>query len=76
MRELHISSEFAQFIAPALKEPVGERVTEVLPTLQSLFLEEPPSAVKEAIQHFVAAGQLAGAVHLPFCSLYHFPSRL
>jgi hypothetical protein len=60
VRELHISSEFTQSIAPALQELVGERVTEVLPVLQSLFLDEPPSAVKDAIEQFVAARQLDG----------------
>jgi hypothetical protein len=59
---LFISSEFAPRIAPALKELIGERVTEVLPALQTLFLEEPPSSgpVPEAIGQFVVARQLAG----------------
>jgi hypothetical protein len=49
-------------IAAALKELVGERVTEVLPALQTLVLEEPlPSGpVRETIERFVAARQLAG----------------
>jgi len=62
VRDLYISREFAEHVMPALQELVGERVTEVLPTLHSLFLEEPlPSGpVREIIGQFVAARQLAG----------------
>ena len=61
-KELYISSEFTPRIAPALKELIGDGVIEVLPALQTLFLEEPlPSRrVQEAIEQFVAARQLAG----------------
>ena len=54
--------EFARCIAPALQELVGERVTEVLPALESLFLEDlqPSGPVQEAIGQFVAARQLLG----------------
>ena len=57
---LYISREFAPHIAPALKR-LGGRVTEVLPALQCLFLEEPlPSGpVKDAIGQFVATRELA-----------------
>ncbi len=50
------------FIAPALQELIGERVTEVLPALQTLFLEEDHllGPVQEAIGKFVATRQLAG----------------
>jgi hypothetical protein len=62
VKSLYISREFAPNIAPALKR-LGGRVTEVLPALQCLFLEEPqplPSGpVKEAIRQFVAARELA-----------------
>ena len=59
---LYLSREFTPRIAPTLQELVRERVTEVLPALQTLFLEEPlPSGpVKEAFRQFVAARQLAG----------------
>jgi hypothetical protein len=59
---LGISPEFMPSIAPALKELVGERVTEVLPALHALVLEEPLTSgpVQEAIGQFVAARQLAG----------------
>ena len=62
VKDLYISQEFTPRIAPALQELVGERVTEVLPALQTLFLEEPlPSGpVQETIGQFVAARQLAG----------------
>ena len=62
VKNLYVSKEFAQCIAPALQELVGERVTEVLPALESLFLEElqPSGPVQEAIGQFVAARQLLG----------------
>jgi hypothetical protein len=62
VKDFYISSILIPRIAPALQELVGERVTEVLPALQTLFLEEPlPSGpVQEAIGQFVAARQLSG----------------
>jgi hypothetical protein len=61
VKDLIISSEFTPGIASALQELVGERVTEVLPSLRALFLEETPSeSVPEAFRKFVAARQLAG----------------
>ena len=64
VKGLYISREFMPSITPALQELVGERVTEVLPALQTLFLEEPLSSesgpVQETIGQFVAARQLAG----------------
>jgi hypothetical protein len=58
---LYISREFVPRIASALQELVKERVTEMLPALQTLFVEEPlPSGpVQENIGQFVAARQLA-----------------
>ena len=62
VKDLYISQEFVPRIVPALRELTGERVTEVLPALQTLFLDDPhPSGpVQEAIEQFVAARQLAG----------------
>ena len=62
VKDFYISSTFIPRIAPALQELVGERVMEVLPALQTLFLEEPlPSGpVQDPIGQFVAARQLAG----------------
>jgi hypothetical protein len=62
VKDLYISEEFVPRIVPALRELTGDRVTEVLPALQTLFLDDPhPSGlVQEAIEQFVAARQLAG----------------
>jgi hypothetical protein len=62
MKNLYLSKEFTPRIAPALQELVGERVVEILPALQRLFLEEvnPAGPVQEAIEKFVAARQLSG----------------
>jgi hypothetical protein len=61
VKRLYLSQELAPRIAPALQELVHEeRVAEVLPTLQTLFLQEtlPAVPVQEAIDDFVAARQL------------------
>ena len=60
VKDLHVVSKFMPGIAPTLQEPGGS-VTEVLPALQNLLLGKPdPSGpVQEAIEHFVAARQLA-----------------
>ena len=62
VRELYICREFTPRIAPTLEEVVGRRVTEVLPALQTLFLEEafPSGPVQGSIGKFVAARELAG----------------
>ena len=62
VKDFYISSTLIPRIAPALQELVGEGVIEVLPALQTLFLQEPlPSEpVQESIGQFVAARQLAG----------------
>ena len=62
VRDLYFSKEHLPFIAPALQELVGERTTEVLPSLQNLFLDEllPAGPIHEAIMQFVAARQLSG----------------
>ena len=60
VKDLHISLGFVQRIASSLQELAQEGVTEVLPTLQSIFLEKilPSGPVQEAIGRFVAARQL------------------
>ena len=60
--DLYVCKEFAQCITPALQELVGERVMDVLPALESLFLEklQPSGPVQEAIGQFVAARRLLG----------------
>jgi hypothetical protein len=47
-------------VAPALQELVGGRATEVLPTLENIFLEGfwPSGPVYEGIEKFVAARRL------------------
>ena len=61
VKDLYLSQNFVPRIAPTLQELVGERVTEVLPALQSLFLEKlhPSGTVQEEIEKFVAERQLA-----------------
>jgi hypothetical protein len=62
VKNLYLSKEFAPHIASSLQELVGGRVTEVLPTLQNLFLEglQPSEPVHKGIGQFVAARQLSG----------------
>jgi hypothetical protein len=58
--DLYLSQESVSCIAPVLQELVRERVTEVLPALQTLFLEEklPSGPIQDAIGQFVAERQL------------------
>jgi hypothetical protein len=62
LKNLYISKGFVPRIAPALQELVGERSTEVLPTLENIFLEEfqPSGPLHEGIEKFVAARMLTG----------------
>jgi len=61
VKNLYLSKEFAPRIAPALQELVGGRMTEVLPTLENIFLEElqPSGPLQEGIRQFVAARQVS-----------------
>ena len=64
VKHLYISSKFTSSIVPAFQGLSGERVMEVLPALESLFVESDPSEdsrlVEEGIGQFVSARQLAG----------------
>ena len=62
VKDLIVDKGVALSVAPALQEFVGERVTEILPGLQNIFLEgSPPSGqVPEGIAKFVAARELSG----------------
>jgi len=62
VKNLFLSEEFAPRIAPALQELVGERVNEVLPTLQSIHWEglQLLGVAPEAIRQFVTARHLSG----------------
>ncbi|KAI0249310.1 hypothetical protein BJV78DRAFT_1155903 [Lactifluus subvellereus] len=69
VRTLRISRELQSFIVPALQELTGERATEVLPALDSLYLEEyqPSGSKQQPIDRFIAARQYSDhpvAVHL------------
>jgi hypothetical protein len=60
VKNLYLSEEFALRIVPALQEPDGGRATEVLPTLQNIFLEglKLSGSIQEGIGEFVAMRQL------------------
>ena len=64
VENLYVSTRLALCIAPALQEPVGEGVTEVLPALQSIFVYRPETSKAEIIQEVmgkvVAARELSG----------------
>jgi hypothetical protein len=55
VKNLYLSKGVLPRIALALQELVGERLTEVLPALQDLLLEEPylSGPVQETIEKFV-----------------------
>ena len=59
VKNLYLSEEIAGRIVPALQELVGDRATEVLPTLENIFLEEGQRSgpVQEGIQQIVAVRQ-------------------
>ena len=59
VKSLYLSEEMAQRVLPALPEFGGE-TTEVLPTLENIFLEElqPSEPVQECIEDFVAERQV------------------
>jgi hypothetical protein len=61
VKNLYLSRDFVPRIVPTLKELVGERITEVLPNLQSIYLEDPQESgfVPEAVRQFIAARQLS-----------------
>ena len=62
VKNIYISWFFAPRIASALQRLGGERARNVLPALESIFLEDlwPSGPVEEAIGEFVAARQLLG----------------
>ena len=61
VNNLYLSEEFVPRIAPALQELVGGRTTDVLPTLENIFLmgSLPLGPLCEGIVKFVAARLLA-----------------
>jgi hypothetical protein len=62
LKNLYLSEVLALRIGSALRKLVGGRVTEVLPTLQNIYLEglQPSGHIQEAIDKFIAARQLSG----------------
>ena len=62
VKSLYVSKEFVQGIAHSLQELGEERLMDVFPALESLFLEgfQISRPVQEAVEKFVAARQLLG----------------
>jgi hypothetical protein len=62
VKSLYLYKESAQLIVAALQELIGSRITEVLPSLRNIFLEElePSGPLQENIEQFVSARQLSG----------------
>jgi F-box-like len=60
VKNLYLCERIMPRIAPALQELVGARTTEVLPTLENIFLKglQPSGPLQEGIEKFVAARQL------------------
>ena len=60
VKDLFLSDTIAPRVVPALQELVGGRMTEVLPTLQNVFLGKVHSSgpVQEGVGKFIAARQL------------------
>jgi len=67
VKDLYLSEEISLPVVRALRELSGERITEVLPTLQNIFLRDQPSEpIQEPMALFIAARELCGcpvAVH-------------
>jgi hypothetical protein len=65
VKKLYVCTEFAEYIALGLQQLVGESATDVLPALESIFLEElqPSGPVQEAFGQFLVARQLFGHKH-------------
>ena len=62
VKNLYLSGAFASRIAPVLQELVGERTTEVLPALETIYVEESRTwgAFQIGIEKLIAARQLSG----------------
>jgi hypothetical protein len=62
VKDLVLDDQPAQLVAPALQELTGEKVTEVLPALQNLFLtlSARSGPIQDAIAQFVTARWLSG----------------
>ena len=62
VKNLYLFKEFAPGIVAALQDLVGDRIAEVLPSLQNIFVKglEPSGLFQENIERFVAARRLSG----------------
>jgi hypothetical protein len=62
VKDLVIHEELVPLVAPVFPQLVGERVAEVLPALQNLFLEgpQPSNPVRELIIKFIVARRVSG----------------
>jgi hypothetical protein len=62
VKNLYLSEDFASDIVPALQELVEGRTTEVLPTLQNIFLArlELSRAIHKGLEQFIAARKVSG----------------
>ena len=59
VKNLYLSEAFWSYIAPVLQELTRRRLTEVLPTLQNIFLKlQPWETAQEGIAEFISARQL------------------
>jgi hypothetical protein len=60
VKNLYLCEKIVPRIAPALQELVRARTTEVLPTLENIFMKglQPSGTLQEEIEKFVAARQL------------------
>jgi hypothetical protein len=76
VKDLYLSREFAPGIAAALQELVGARITDVLPSLQNIFMEglEPSGPLQESIGRFSAARLLSD--HPIAISVWHKGSNV
>jgi hypothetical protein len=74
VKNLYLSKESAPGVADALQELMGNRISEVLPSLQNIFVEglEPSGPFQETIEQFVTARQLSG--HPIAISEWHKPN--
>ena len=61
MKDLYLSKELGPGIVAALQELVGGRITEVLPSLQNIFMEElkPSGSFQEKIEQLISSRRLS-----------------
>jgi len=63
VKNLYLSEEISLPVVRALRELSGEMITEVLPTLQNIFLRDRPSEpIQEPMAPFIAARELLVAL--------------